>query len=285
LALTAGLVAVIVIGGGGFMLGQRSTQNRPAPVLPATVVPAPIPSPTQSSSRMLGRADLLALAAEAADATARGDSMPATVRDAVGKPFAISLPFGCEGPAAADSDAPMRWRYDDSAGALRLNITPVTWSPDEWWAGGPPSDAETIEGFWIPRPWTRSETCPASPTPVAPAGSEPVTLPGQTLAIGQVFSADGARHGRRDGKAYSSVLRMGRAQMGGSQGLALRLIGRIGSGPGGTPATCRQPGGADQRPVCLILVSLDELAIADPVSGTVLAAWPTGSLRDADDAR
>ena len=73
--------------------------------------------------------------------------------------------------------------------------------------------------------------------------------------------------------------------MGGPQKLALRLTGRIGSGPNGTPATCRQPGGADQRPVCLVLVSLDELAIADPVSGTVLAAWPTGSLRDANDAR
>jgi hypothetical protein len=285
LALTAGLVAVTVIGGGGFMLGQRSAQNRPAPVLQAAVVPAPIPSPTQSSSRMLGRAGLLALAAEAADATARGDPMPATVRDAIGKPFAMSLPFGCEGPAAADSDAPMRWQYDDTAGALRLSVTPVTWSPAEWWAGDPPSDAETIEGFWISRPWTLSETCPASPTPVAPAGTEPVTLPGQTLAIGQMFGPESARHGRRDGKAYSSVLRMGRAEMGGSRGLALRLTGRIGSGPNGTPATCRQPGGADQRPACLILVSLDELAIADPVSNTVLAAWQTGSLSDADDAR
>ena len=280
LALTAGIVAVGIVGGGGFLLGQRSAQDRPAPVTPIAVAALPSSSPTASPARAFDRGDLLALAAEAADATARGDAMPADVRDAVGKTFAIALPFGCDGPADAGSEAAMRWRYDEAAGALRLNVTPVTWSPGEWWTADVPSDAETIEGFWIPRPWTRSEACPASQAPTTPEGSEPVTLAGQTLAIGQAFGADGTRQGRRDGKAYASVLRMARDEVNGAKGLALRLTGRLASGPNGSAATCRQPGGADQRPVCLILVSLEQVAIADPTSDAVLVTWPTGSLRD-----
>ena len=280
LALTAGVLAIMVVGGGGFLLGQRSSQERQTPETPVAVAPAPSPSPTIGATRVLGRADILALAAEAADATARGDAMPASVRDSVGKPFTLSLPFGCDGPADADSKTAMRWRYDDAAGALRLDVFPITWSPSEWFAGDAASNAETIEGFWIARPWTRSEACPASRTPAVPMGAEPVTLAGQTVAIGQVFGAGGARQGRRDGKAYSSVLRMDRADFDGRQGLALRLSGRLGSGSNDLPVACRQPGGAEQRPVCMVFVVLDELAIADPVTDKALATWPAGSLTD-----
>ncbi len=280
LAMAAGIVALGVVGGGGFLLGQRSAPDRPVPVSPVVTVKDATPAPITSPSGILARADLLALAAEAADATARGDGMPAAVRDAVGKSFAIALPFGCDGPADAGSDAGMRWRYDEAAGALRINVTPVTWSPGDWWTTDGPSDAETIEGFWIPRPWTRSEACPAARASTTPEGAAPVTLAGQTLAIGQAFGADGTRQGRRDGKAYASVLRMALDEVNWSKGLALRLTGRLASGPNGGPATCRQPGGAEQRPVCLILISLEEVAIADPTMDTVLVTWPTGSPRN-----
>lgn len=280
LALTAGIVAVAVVGGGGFLLGRHSTTSAPAAVTRAVVAPVPRPTPTANTARMLGRADLLALAAEAADAAASGESIPASVRDAAGKPFEIWLPFGCEGPADAESNAPMRWRYDDATGALRVNVTPVTWSPDEWWKTDTTPQAETIEGFWIPRPWTQSEECPSSQASTAPLGAEPITLSGQTLAIGQAFGTDSTRQGRRDGKAYASVLRMARTAVDGSRGLTLRLAGRIGADTKGNALTCRQPGGADQRPVCLILVSLEEVAIAEPVSKKLLATWPFGSVLD-----
>ncbi|MHA6724222.1 hypothetical protein [Sphingomonas sp. RS2018] len=284
-------MAVAVVGGGGFLLGQRSAIDQQSAVQPVAVGAAPSPSPAADTlaapgrTEILGRAEMLTLAREAADAAARGDAMPAGVRDAVGKSFAITLPFGCEGPVDADSEAPMHWRYDEAAGALRLNVTPVRWSPDEWFADGSSSKAETIEGFWILRPWTRSEVCPAAPTAIAPSGAEPITLAGQTLAIGQVFGADDARQGRRDSKAYASVLRMARTEFDGSRGLGLRLSGRVVAGPTGSAVACRQPGGADQRPVCLLQVSLEEVAIADPTSDKVLSTWRTGSLRDDDGAR
>jgi hypothetical protein len=284
LALTAGILAVAAIGGGGFLLGQRSARD-PDPIMPAAVAPAPSPSPVASTAGVLGRVDLLALAGEAADASARGDAMPAGVRDAVGKRFAISLPFGCDGPAEPGSVAAMQWLYDDKAGALRLTVTPVTWSPIEWWTAEPRSKAETVEGFWIARPWTRSEACPASPAALAPPDAEPVTLTGQTLAIGQVFGAEDARQGRSNGKAYESVLRMALSERIGKQGFTLRLTGRLASGPNNSVATCRQPGGADQRPVCLVLVTLAEITITDPASNTVLATWSMDSLRDGGEAR
>ncbi len=279
LALAAGIVAVAVVGGGGFLLGQRSIADQPTRVAqPLTVAPAPKPTPIASPPEVLGRTELLSLAADAADATARGAAIPASVRDAVGKPFALALPFGCEGSAEADSTAPMRWRYDEAAGALRLHVTPATWSPDEWFTAGTPSQTETIEGFWLPRPWTSSDACPVARSTLAPAGAEPITLAGQTLALGQLFGADGARQGRRDGKAYQSVLKMARAEFDGRRGLSLRLTGRLAGGSTGV-TTCRQPGGADQRPVCLLLISLEEIAIADPMSAKVLTTWRNGSLR------
>lgn len=280
LALTAGLVAVAIVGGGGFLLGQRSTEDRGAVAPPTAGTPTPVPSPAEVTARVLGRADLLALAAEATDAATRGGGVPSAVRAAVGRPFMISLPFGCEGPADVDSEASMRWRHDEAAEALRLDVAPVAWSPGEWWADAPQTGAETVEGFWIARPWTSSEACPPSREPATPAGAEPVTLPGQTLAIGQVFRDDGPRRGRRDGKAYTAVLRMGLAEAGTSDGFRLRLMGRVSAGPDGAAVTCRQRGGAEQRPVCLILVELDELTILNAQSGAVLSTWTTGAARD-----
>ncbi len=281
LALTAALLAVAVVGGGGFLLGARSAADGPATVAaaPAPTSVTPVPAPTEDAPRTLGRADLIALAAAAADASAQGTPVPAAVRDAVGKSFSIALPFGCDGPAPADSEATMRWRYDEAAGALRVHVAPIAWSPGEWWPGDAPADVEAVEGFWIARPWTASEACPRSREAPAADGTQAITLPGQTLAIGQMFGTGGARQGRRDGKPYTAVLRMAPDAVAGDQGFRLRLTGRIVAARDGSPATCRQPGGAEQRPVCMILTALDAIVIANPRSNEILATWPVDAAR------
>lgn len=281
LALTAGFVALAVIGGGGFLLGQQSAGPQPVAPAPVPVAPTPAPSPTEANDT-LGRAELMALAATAADATASGTGVPAEIRAAVGKPFAILLPFGCTGPAAADSDAAMRWRYDDADKALRLHVAPVTWNAADWWQAGSANEVESVEGFWIPRPWSSSETCPPLGDPAGASGAEPVTLPGQTLAIGHLYGADARRQGRRDGKAYTAVIRTTPDAVRGEQGFRLRIKGRVAAGPDGNAAVCRQPGGAEQRPVCMIVTSLDEIALENTATEKVLATWPIGQAR-ADD--
>jgi len=276
--LTAGLAAILIVGGGGFLLGQRAGEA-PAPIaaLPAPVA-APPPAATVAPPRSLARADLVTLANAAADAVAGGTALPADLSDAVGKRFVLALPFGCDGPAAADSDAAMRWRYDEKAQALRLHVAPVDWDPADWWEEAP-AEVEAIEGFWIERPWTSSETCPAAARPSAARGPQAVILPGQSLAIAQFFGREGARQGRRNGKAYNSVVRLAPESVQADRGFRLRLTGHIAAAPDGGPVICRQPGGAAQRPVCAIAATLDEVAIENPTTGETLATWAVAASR------
>ncbi|WP_076073070.1 hypothetical protein [Sphingomonas montana] len=278
LVITAGIVAVAIVGGGGFLLGQRATNTRPVAAVPAPVpaVVRPAVQPEQDAGRTLGRADLIALAASAADATAQATAMPATVRGMIGRSFTIALPFGCAGPATEGSDAAMRWTYDAADGVLRIHVAPLAWSPADWWSGEAPAGVEALEGFWIARPWTSSETCPAARDPVAPMGAEPVTLPGQTLAIGQIFDRESGRQGRREGSPYTAVLRVTADAVQPGKGFRVRLTGRIVAAPDGDPVVCQQAGGAEQRPVCLVATSLDEITIENGTTGATLATWPAG---------
>lgn len=46
--------------------------------------------------------------------------------------------------------------------------------------------------------------------------------------------------------------------------------------PGGSgPARCQQPAGAEQRPICLIGVTFDAVAIENGASGDTVATWDT----------
>jgi hypothetical protein len=286
LVVAAGFLATIVVGGGGFLLGQRSVEDR-APVAAPVVVAAPEASPLglppyEADVRELGRADLIALASLAADAVARGAELPADVGDAVGRRFSITLPFGCAGPAPADSNLAMRWRYDDSARALRLHIAPVTWAPADWWPLDKPPGLESVEGFWISRPWTSSDNCPVSGAPVASVVIAPIPPTGHTLAIGQIFDSEGTRQGRRDGKAYTAVVRMAADAVRAEQGFRLRLVGQLAAAPAGSAVMCRQPGGAEQRPICLIVTALDEVSIENAATGETLARWTVAGKRSAE---
>jgi hypothetical protein len=220
------------------------------------------------------RADLIALAAQAADAVAAG-----------------RLPFGCQGPTEAGSDAAMRWRYDEEAKVLRVHVSPVAWNrtdildaPDRAIGGNVSGNVagDIVEGFWIPRPWTASESCPAAQDSPAPAGADPVTLPGQTLAIAQFFDGDGARQGQRNGKPYETVVRMAPDEVRAERGFQLRIDGRIADIPGQGPVSCRQPAGAEQRPICIVAIAMDHVAIDNPVTGKTLATWDVTTARVAD---
>lgn len=207
----------------------------------------------------------------AADAAAAGSGPAEALRDAEGRRFELRLPFGCNGPAGENSNAAMRWRYDAAAGALRVHVAPSTWTPAEWWANAAQPAIDAIEGFWIARPWTSSEACAAGGGGPEATGVDPVTLPGQTLALGEFFSD--ARVDRRDGRAYETVVRVTADELDMANGLLLRISGRIARAPGAGPIQCRQPNGPEQRPICLIGVVMDEIAIEHPANDETVATW------------
>ncbi len=280
MALAAGLAAVVVVGAGGFLLGRGTTERPPAVAAPRPVAqPAADPGleEEQGDGGVLSRADVLALAATAADATASGRwASPKAIEElkaAEGRRFEIGLPFGCSGPVAEGSEVPTGWRYDEAEGVLRVRATPLAWTPEDWGTAAGPVEAEAIEGFWVARPWISGEACPDVSANAPRAGTEAVTLPGQTLAVAQFFTADGPRRGRRDGRAYQTSVKIAPESFDSAAGFRLRLSGRIGRTPGGTPVLCRQSGGAEQRPICVIAVILDEVSIVRGDDGATLATW------------
>jgi hypothetical protein len=225
---------------------------------------------------VLGRADLTGLAVLASDAFSSGEPIPDSVRAARDRRFELLLPFGCAGPVDEGSSAPLRWRYDEEAEALKIHVAPNHWDAGAWGLAEQ-SGIEAIEGFWITRPWTSSDDCPARSGKTATNGMDSLTLtlPGQTLAVAQFFTADARRSALRDGRAFEATNRVPRADFDGSRGFRVRLSGRIDRVPGAdAPVRCIQPGGMDQRPICAIAVKLDELRIENPIDDEVLATWP-----------
>lgn len=286
-ALAGGIAAAFAIGGAGFYIGRVTSPRSVEPIV-APIEIAPAVAETQALSPTTGnivktRADLIALAAQAADAVASGQAIPKAVADAAGQRFELRLPFGCRGPSEEGGDIAMRWRYDAGTKALRVHVAPVVWAnadildvPDQ------PAASDVAEGFWISRPWTGSEACPTTPDTAAPGGTDAVTLPGQTLAIAQFFDGDGARQSRRDGKPYEAVVRMTPDGVQAEQGFQAHITGRIANIPGHGPISCRQPAGAEQRPICIVAVTMDEVAVDNPLTGNTLATWNVASAGTAD---
>src|SRR3546814_18696924 len=83
--------------------------------------------------------------------------------------------------------------------------------------------ATSIEGFRIPRPWSTSDACPRLSQPGA-SGTRTGLLPGQTLAVAQ-FTGDNER-------VFDTVQRVTPDAFDVSQGLRLRLRGRVDRVPG-----------------------------------------------------
>lgn len=286
LAIAGALIAAALVGGAGFYLGRTTSpddvsETRSDPVS----TPAPLPAvSTIVADSFLGRAEVIELAAAAADAAASGAMLPDRVRAAVGRRFEIALPFGCTGPAEAESEQPLRWRYDEAEEALRLHVAVTRWQPQEWGLQQPTDDEaaddqtnddHTIEGYWVARPWSSSAECPAQT-----AGGQAATAE-QSLAIAQFFRGDVRREALREGRPFQSVQRIPRSDFAVSRGFRLVLAGRIDRVPGAEggldgPVRCIQPGGIERRPRCIVAVTLDEVRIENSTNDAVLARWPIG---------
>jgi hypothetical protein len=277
LAIAAALLAMLAAGALGFLLGRATPSGGPPAVNEAAPAPAPPPAPPPPPAEpgIMGRAELLALAARSADAAASGGPVPREAGEAVGRRFDLPLPFGCRGPAAGEGAAPLRWSYDESAEVLRVQARARTWSPADWEIA-PESGIEAIEGFWIARPWLWGFGWPRATGRAVATGTDAVTLPGQTLAVAQIITGDTRRDARRGTRPFELVRRLPKAELDTSRGFRMRLSGRLGRIPGGGPVRCLQPAGIDQRPICMIAVTLAEVRIENAVDGTVLATWAIG---------
>jgi hypothetical protein len=270
LTIAAGLVVAIAIGAAGFFLGRSTAPPppRPAPTPPPVVTPPPPPV-----QQVLGRADIVALAGRAADALAAGAPLPGDVADAAGRRFELALPFGCDGPVPETSTAALRWRYDAAEQTLRVHAAPTRWSAGDWQLDAAAGATAGFEGFWVSRPWSLAERCPRPRGQAVATDIQPVTLPGQTLAIAAQLADDARRAAGDDARSYDIVKRVPPQRIAATQGFRLRLIGRIGRLGDGQTVRCIQPAGIEQRPICLVLATIDEIRIENPLDDAVLGTW------------
>jgi hypothetical protein len=262
--LAIGLAAIVVL---------VVVLTRPSPAPPAVeptpplvaAPPAPKPAPLEAASR----ADLIAAAAKAAAAYAAG--VPGGAVDLVGRRFSVRLAFGCAGPVADPGPAQAYYQVDAAGAALRLVARPAIWTDLPLVRAAPaPAGVETVEGFWLPRPWLVGDQCPRRREVAPPATPTPVEAPSLGLAV--LHGLETSRVERRGQRPYEHVLKLqsdGRAQ---GRMFALVLEGRITGFGDGAAVHCWSES-AEHRPVCLYAVDIDRVAFED-ADGTVLADWP-----------
>lgn len=261
-----GLAALVVL-----VLLLTRPQEAPPPATPPPVVAAP-PAPPAAATpapTVVSRADLVRAAGKAADAFAAGAADGG--KDLVGRRFALRLAFGCGGPVADPGPAQAYYQFDPAASALRLAARPAIWTDLPLVRAVPaPAGAESVEGFWIPRPWLTGDACPARRQVAPPATPTPVEAPSLGLAMFHV--AEASRVERRGLRAYEHVMKLQADAVAQGRTFVLVLEGRISGFGDGAAIHCWSES-AEHRPTCLFAVDIDRVAFED-AQGTVLADWP-----------
>lgn len=240
-----------------------SACDRPETAEPA---PQPVPAPAQPSIPTppppLGRAELLDAVRAAASAAATSGTYPEAAAGLEGRRFTIRLPLGCWGP---EERPRLGYAWNPERRTLRLTAQPEVWTEAAWardLVGG--ETVESIEGFWLRRPWTDAETCPPRPAPEMAA----IPPAPETVGLAQAFGAEGSRLLRRGDRPYEVTRKLDEGQEPSAGGYRLVLEGRV---VGPQPIACRSSH-PDVRPVCLVRVELGRVAFED-ATGQMLAEW------------
>lgn len=258
---------------------QDQAAKRAAAPPPATAPATPAPPPAQAALEppapiLAGRGDILAAAADAAALQAEPVGMPAPAGGLVGRRFRLRLPFGCAGASATEPAQGSYFTVDPGAETMRIVIRPETWTGSPLVsAPGEEPQPEAVAGFWVSRPWLRSEACPrASADPLAAEAARPSP---ETVGLAVFYEAGASRAARGDAATYQTVVNLEPGRGPPTDGLRLVLEGRVTGFEGGRAFRCRS-NHPDQRPVCIARVQIDSLAVESPGGRGPLATWEIG---------
>lgn len=254
---------------GAAALALAACDRKPAQVPePAPVAPVAAPAPPQPPP-VLDRTELLRVLENAASAYAAG-SLP-DAEDLTGRRFIVRQAFGCRGPEDPQREpglASSSW--SEPRDTIEITLKPADWTQAPVAASG---QWEAVEGFWINRPWLRTDGCPARAGATTLADA-PASATPQTAGLAAVFEHGGSRVLRREGKAFRHTLRGEAPLTAPSGGYRLVLEGRFTAFPGGGAIRCHADA-PDQRPVCIAAAEIDRVAFED-AGGAVLSEWRLG---------
>jgi len=263
--IVAGLLIAAVMGLFGRTPTPEPAEPEPAPPPEAVTILTPLPPP------VLTRRDLIEGARAAAAAHASGEAGAEGADPMVRRTFRIRLPFGCAGPRTGPGSEQAWFEQDLERGTVKLTARSVDLSTLPMIQSLPEAGGiEKAEGFWIPRPWTLAETCPA--TREVAAVAQPAATASQTLGLVRLSDAGASRVPRRNGRPYEYVQKSPtNALAAGARGYRLMIEGQIATFPGGRSVRCWSET-PDHQPICLYAVTFDRIAFED-ASGAVMAEW------------
>jgi hypothetical protein len=252
-----------------------ATLNHAPPEPAPKPAPPPAPAPVQAPPKLvpeppLDRAALIAIGRRAADAYEAGE--PPGKDALVGRRFVVRLPFGCNGPQTSSGSSQAAYSYDPGRKSLRITVRAASWQELPQIQSLPDAgDLEAVQGFWLRRPWSTSETCPSARTGPPPAAPTPPSR--ESLGLATLFEAGGSRVLRQGDRPYEVVRKVGEKDADlVNHSYRLVLEGRISGFADGQAARCWSES-PDQRPVCLIGVTIERLAIEDGQTGESLGEW------------
>ncbi len=281
-AAAAALLLPSACGSGGSQQNQSGNAANAAKEQTVPTLPIPTPEPPMNREQLL----IATLRAASDYATGVDDAKLQTAL--AGKKFEFRIRFGCDGPYKDDSKEAFDWTYNLQTRALKVRATPAL-SPEDAPVKAIAGDAfETVEGFWLRRPWLLTPACPrqdevaaaeevaaATAKPAKAAKAEvPSSPPSQMVGIAQFFTATGPRTMRRSGRPYEATKRLETDQPP-AGGFDLVLSGRLVALPNGRVIACTRWETGD-RPACLISVEFGKVSIERADTHEQLAQWGSG---------
>lgn len=276
---TFALAALVTLGG-----CQRSD---PAPEPSATAEleedAAPAVNAAVKTLAPLGRAELLAAVAAAADEVAAGNPLPKANLELANRTFELAMPIACDDGVTGGWGS---WSFEPATKVLRASFNRQNWIGVPLFADlADGQQFETAEGFWIERPWTRSEQCPriiarptGAETPETETPKAPETVgqkqdvPDNDLALVQYFTSDAPRTQIRGKRPYAYTAKLPQGAEPVPRALRVRIKGRITAFGDGQPVHCvsRQ---TNSPPACAVAVEFGKISLEDAGSGETLADW------------
>ena len=243
---------------------EPAAQNNVAaeqPRQPPIALPQPEPP--------LDRERLLLAVVRARSAQAAGLDDREAQAELDGDRFELRVRFGCGAPPEATPLANPTLRHDADARTITIKATPDIGLADPLVAALGGEGIEAAEGFWIPRPWILQPACPTGQATSAVLGPARVGL-------AQFFTEQDSRVGRRDERAYSTILRLEEGQDPARPlGYDLIITGRLRAGPQGGVIRCLSPD-PNAIPTCLIGAEFEQVRLIDVERGNELARWSRG---------
>lgn len=267
------IIGILVIALGVVVFFREPAPQPPEATSKADIVappaPAPVPKPVVAPPP-LQRQDLIFEARRAASDFGATGKLPSTAA-LVGRRFAFSIPFGCGGVQASAPGAQLSVSYDATNQSITLTARPGTWTTLPQIQGlADPAAIDAVEGFWIPRAWTDSESCPPQLDYSAPVTPTPPTA--QTIGLAQLFAAGGSRLARHAERPYQFTRKL---PAGDTSMLAMSyrmvLEGRITGFDKDTALRCAMEA-PDHQPVCLFAVTFERVTFRDEKDKQI-ATW------------